>query len=41
MGVAVLVVRSILGGDKGAGSVLSGGYFEDDCYGNLEGVRYK
>ena len=37
--VAVVVVRSILGGDKVAGSVLSGGYSEDACDGNLEVVR--
>ena len=37
-GVALAVLISILGGDKGAGSVLSGGYFEGSCYGNIEGV---
>ena len=37
--VAVVLVRSIIGGDEGLGSVLSGGSFEDACDGNLEGVR--
>ena len=36
--IAVVVVISITGGDKGAGPVLSGGYFEGDSDGNLEGV---
>ena len=36
---SVVIVRSILGGGKGTGSVLSGGYFEDYCDGKLEGVR--
>ena len=39
IGVAVVVVKSILGGDDREESVLSGGYFEDSCYGNLEGIR--
>ena len=39
IGVAVVVFRSILGVYEGAGSVLSGGSFKDDCYGNLEGLR--
>ena len=38
IGVAVVLVRSILGGNKGSGTVLSDGSFEDACYGNLEGV---
>ena len=37
--VAVVVVRSALGGDKGEGLVLSCGYFEYSCYGKLEVVR--
>ena len=40
IGVAVFAVRRILGGEKGACSFLSGGYFEDACDGNLEGVRH-
>ena len=38
IGVAVFVVRNILGGDLEAGSVLSTGSFENYCDGNLEGV---
>ena len=37
--VVAVVVRIILGGDEVAGSVLSGGSFEDAFGGNLEGVR--
>ena len=36
--VSVVVVRSMLGGDEGSGSVLSGGPFEGNSDGNLEGV---
>ena len=36
--VAVVAVRHVIGGDKGAGSVLSVGSFEYDFDGNLEGV---
>ena len=39
IGVAIVAVRIILGGDKVAGSVLSIGYFEFACGGNLDGVR--
>ena len=35
----MVVVRSILGGDKGAELVLSCGSFKDDCDVNIEGVR--
>ena len=38
-GVAVVIYISIPGGDGGVGSFLSGGSFEGDCDGNLEGVR--
>ena len=38
--VAIVVDRIILGGDKGAGSVLSGGSFEGSIDGNLEGVGH-
>ena len=37
--VAVVVVRSIIGYEEVSGPVLSGGYFEDACGGNLECVR--
>ena len=37
-GVSVVAVRIRLGGDKGSGSVLSGGSFEGDSDGNLESV---
>ena len=37
-GVAVVSVRSRIGGDKGARSVLSCGSFESASYSNLEGV---
>ena len=37
--VAIVVVRSIIGYEEVSGPVLSGGYFEDDCGGNLEFVR--
>ena len=39
IGIAVVAVRSVLGGDEGSGSVLSGGSFEDARDGNIEGVR--
>ena len=38
IGVAEVLVRSMLGGDEGSGSVLSGGPFEGASDGNLEGV---
>ena len=38
IGVSVVAVRSILGDDKGEGSVLTGGSFEGDSYGDLEVV---
>ena len=37
--VSVVVDRSILGGDEGSGSVLSGRSFDGNCDGILEGVR--
>ena len=40
IGLAVVAVISILGVDKGAGSVLSEGSFEDVCDVNLEGVSH-
>ena len=39
IGVAIVAVRSILGGDKVSGSVLSDVYLEYDSDVNLEGVR--
>ena len=36
IGVSVVAVRIILGGDKGAGSVLSDGSFEDNLVGKIE-----
>ena len=38
IGVAVVAVIIILGGDKGAGPVLIGGYFEGDSDVKLEGI---
>ena len=38
IGVAVVTVRSRLGGDEGAGSILSSVSFEGDNYGNLDGA---
>ena len=38
IGVAVVAVTIILGVEEGAGSVLSGGYFENYSDVNLEGV---
>ena len=38
IGVSVVVVISIIGGEKVSGSVLSSGFFEDAYYENLEGV---
>ena len=37
--VVIVVVRNIIGYEEGSGPVLSGGYFEDACDGNLECVR--
>ena len=36
--VSIVALIIILVGDKVAGSVLNGGYFDVDSYGNLEGV---
>ena len=38
--LTVVVDRSIIGGEEGVGSVLSGGSFEGACDVNLEGVRH-
>ena len=40
IGVAIVAARLLIGDEKGLGSILSGGSFEDFCDGNLESVRH-